>query len=269
MADRDLALTTVKGGINRLRTKGAALSDSLYDLLNGYVTAARTVKVRPGTVRYANLDFTTLGPDATKGLASFDGNLHIFTSLNEAMVMPEGFVLHRLQHPDGPGPDGSVVQLKKIHFASPFMGFLYVVAEFEETDPPRPSGSVFHFWLQTGDVWQANTTYKLGDIVSPSTPNGFAYQATRLTAPNPSWAPNVPRALGDVVEPTVYNDFYYTVVEALGANPRSGATEPVWPTEDGAQVNEDAEGDYDSSGAVTPQPDPSETPNPNTAERYE
>ena len=36
-------------------------------------------------------------------------------------------------------------------------------AEFE-------NGDVFHYWLQTGDTWQADHVYQLGDIVSPSVP---------------------------------------------------------------------------------------------------
>ena len=40
---RAIPLTTIKSGINRLRTKGGARADTLYDLLNGYVTEAGTV----------------------------------------------------------------------------------------------------------------------------------------------------------------------------------------------------------------------------------
>ena len=46
---RQFALTTAKGGINRLRDKGNASKDSLYDLLNGYVTQTNSIKPRPGT----------------------------------------------------------------------------------------------------------------------------------------------------------------------------------------------------------------------------
>lgn len=261
-----MELTVVKGGITRLRTKGAAPADSLYDLLNGYVTAAKTVKARPGTFRHADLNQGEAG-NVLRGLAAFDGELHVFAATNDGYEVPEGFQLHVIQHPDGRDADGNIIQLRKIHFASPFMGFLYVVAEFEESGSDL--GDVFHFWLQTGSEWEPNKVYKLGDIVIPTDPNGFAYQATRLSAANPSWAPNVPRALGDVVEPTVYNDFFYTVVDALGTNPRSGTVEPLWPTEPGAQINEDAQGDYSNPEGTTPQPDPSEGPNPDTAERYD
>lgn len=267
MANRSVALTTVKGGITRLRTKGAALSDSLYDLLNGYVTAARTVVVRPGTLRYADLRQGEAG-NPLKGLGSFDGLLHVFAASNEDYDIPEGFQLHIISHPAGRNADGSIIALKKIHFVSPFMGFLYVVAEFEDADTLAELGNTFHFWLQTGDAWTAETVYKLGDIVVPTEPNGFSYQATRLSAPNTSWAPNVLRTVGDVIEPTVYNDFFYTVVDTQGDNPRSGTVEPNWPTEPGAQIFEDAQGGTETTPTPTPTPSVIATPNPVTVDRY-
>lgn len=252
MAERDFPLTAVKGGIDRLRTKGAASPDALYDLLNGYVTEKRTIRVRPGSFTVAQLP-----PGDTVGLTSFGGLLHVFSA--ESVDVPGGFVLHVLTHPDT--TVDNIIQLTEIHFAEPFLGYLYVTAEFED-------GGIYDFWLQTGDAWQANTVYKHGDIVTPTTPNGFAYQATRLGSPSLSWAPNVQRAEGDVVEPTTYNDYYYTVVEVQGTNPRSGTDEPVWPTEDGARVTEDADGEPPSGGVPTEPPDLTETPNPSVFDRY-
>jgi len=270
MAERSVPLTTIKGGITRLRTKGAALNDSLYDLLNGYVTAARTVRVRPGTFRDAVLpldayEFTADVP-LTKGLCAFDGTLHVFGW--EAVAVPAGYTLHVLRHPAGQNNDDTAIKISKIHFAAPFLGFLYVVAEFEEADFDHGLGTVFHFWLQTGSVWEAEKIYKLGDIVTPTVPNGFAYQATRITPANPSWAPNVLRAVGDVIEPTVYNDFFYTVIGTLGNNPVSGATEPDWPEEDGAQIFEEADGTANPTVPSTPQPDPTGLPPPTIGDRY-
>jgi hypothetical protein len=254
-----VALTTVKGGINRLRTKGAASKDALYDLLNGYVTTQKTVKVRPGTYRRASVP-------GTKGLCSFDESLHVFAA--SSVAVPAGYTLHLLTHPAGTNEDGSAIDIAEIHFAAPFMGFLYVVAEFEDADFDHGLGSVFHFWLQTGDVWQADTVYKLGDIVTPTVANGRAYQATRLGAAYQSWKKGVERELGDIVEPTVYNDFYYTAVEVIGENPVSGETEPVWPTSDGERVAEDSASNFDGLVGTTPQPDPDAAPNPATQDRY-
>lgn len=248
-------LTAIDGGIVRLRTKGGASPRSLYDLLNGYVTAARTVQVRPGTIRTASL------PAGTKGLTAFDGELHVFSS--SVIVVPTGFVSHVLTHPeyfDGIASPGDYA-LAQIHFAEPFLGFLYVVAEFV-------NGDVYHFWLQSGGPWEANKIYRNGDIVEPTTPNGLAYQATRLSAPLPSWAANVPRADGDMIEPTTYNDYFYTVVDTVGANPASGATEPTWPEADGARVFEDTEGVLaDGRGTTTPPTTP--TPTTDIRDRYE
>lgn len=254
MADKSVTLSVVKGGINRLRTKGAALNESLYDLLNGYVTAAKTVKVRPGTYRVAELPTNTAGDGETKGLMAFDGSLHVFAI--EEVTVPQGFVLHIITHPTAP-----TTPLEKIHFAKPFMGFPYVVAEFTD-------GTVQHYWLQSGAEWRANTIYKAGDIVVGSTPTGLAYQASRATPANLSWAPNVLRALGDVIEPTEYNDFFYTVVDTQGDNPRSGTTEPEWPEEDGARIFEDADGSPTTTSTSTSTPDSSTTPNPETQDRY-
>lgn len=265
-----MELTAIKGGLNRLRTKGAAPNDSLYDLLNGYVTAAKTVESRPGTFRSARLPQDSNDLSLTKGLVSFDGELHIFAieSIPDE-DMPEGYVLHVIQHPAQFDVDGNPIPLLKIHFAKPFMGFLYVVAEFEEVETDEEWGFVFHYWIRTGAVWEANTVYKFGDIVLPSTPNGLAYQATRLSAPNPSWAPGARREVYDVIEPTVYNDFYYTVVETEGAQPRSGTTEPDWPTESGARIFEDADGTAASATLPTTQPDVDTVVDSATRERYE
>jgi hypothetical protein len=258
VADRNVALTTVKGGINRQRTKGGALEDSLYDLVNGYVSKSKTIVVRPGTDRVYVLPTNTAGEGTTKGLMAFEGALHVFS--DELVDVPAGIVLHILTHPDAT-PE-TPIAISAINFAAPFMGFPYVSATFE-------NGDTYHFWLQSGDAWEAETAYKLGDIVIPTTGSfGLAFQAQRLTDPNTAWAANVLRALGDVIEPTEYNDFYYTVVDTQGDNPRSGTTEPVWPTEDGAQVFEDSDGSPDTPPSFTEMPDVNAVPAPTIAGRY-
>lgn len=261
-------LTVIGGGLSRQRTKGAALKDSLYDLLNGYVTSEKTVKVRPGTFRHAVLPFDnyvgTEDLSLTKGLVGFDGTLHVFGW--EEAVMPEGVTLHVLAHPDSPDASGTRIPIKRIHFAAPFMGFLYVVAEWDNST--TEGDDVFHYWLQTGDTWEAERIYKLGDIIAPTTPNGFAYQATRIATANPAWSANAERAVGDVVEPTEYNNFAYRVVDVDGSLPRSGTTEPTWPEEDGQQVIEDAEGAAQSAAVAAEQPDPNTAPAPATQARY-
>lgn len=246
---RDIPLTVLRGGINRLRTKGGARSDSLYDLHNGYLTTEGTARNRPGTLRHALL------PQTTRGLCSLGGQLHVFS--HQVEVVPDGYVNHVLVHPDTV-PE-NIRTLHKIHFAKPFLGFLYVAAEFDD-------GAVYHFWLQSDGMWQPNTVYQIGDVIEPSTPNGLAYRAVRLSAANPAWAARTPRAIGDKIEPTVPNGFYYEVVDVIGDNPASGDTEPTWPTQEGAQITEDTEGV--PSGTASPAPGPGTTPTSGVVNRY-
>lgn len=250
------ALTVVRGGINRQRKRGAANQDVLYDLLNGFVNQENEVEVRPGTFRASVL------PAITRGLVAFGGSRHVFST--EVVAVPAGYTLHVLVHPDFEQGTAGGFPLKKIHFAAPYLGFLYVVAEFDvgATD----SEPVHHFWLRLTGTWEANKIYHAGDIVEPTVPNGLAYVATRLTPPNPSWAPRVARTIGDVIEPTVYNDYYYTVVDTAGANPASGLIEPTWPTDPGARVTEDTDAGSAPPQAVTLPPE--NQPGSDITDRY-
>lgn len=90
------ALTAISGGINRLRTKGGADKNSLFDLLNGYVTQAGTVKVREGSNRNANIA-TYSGAGTTKGLLAYQGKFHVFSSA--VVGVPPGYELHVINHP--------------------------------------------------------------------------------------------------------------------------------------------------------------------------
>lgn len=219
---RATVLNAVDAGITRLRTKGGASPKSLYDLVNAYVTPGKTIVPRPGCRTAATL------PPGTIGLTLYQGNFHVFASSNVG-AMPAGYKLNILIH-----PTDNLLTLKFIHFAEPFMGHLYVVAEWSD-------GSVFHYWLQKRNAWTANTFYRDGDVVEPTVPNGFAYKATRLNPAAPVWAPDVPRAVGDRVSPTTYNGYEFVVIDTQGANPKSGATEPTWATPAGAQTIEDTD----------------------------
>lgn len=218
------SLSAVKAGITRLRSKGGASQDSVYDLVNGYVTAARTIKSRPGT-RIAHVL-----PAGTKGLVFFQGKFVVFAN----QVTPSGspqVEIEVLRHPTVPG-----APIKEIHFSMPFLGYLYVVAEFEGASNPKYA----HFWLEKGEVWQPNKTYFPGALVRPTTGNGLAYRLEGDISKYLPWAANVARAVGDVVVPTIDNGFKYTVIETTGSSSRSGTSEPAWPTNAGETVYEDA-----------------------------
>jgi hypothetical protein len=222
--------------MTRLRRKGEAKRDTLYDLLNGYVTQSGTIVPRPGTV----LD--TALPAGTKGIVAHKSKLYVFGD-GDVTMTDTRYRYIRLRHPDDP-----TATLEQIHFAQSFMGNIYVVASYSDT-------SSWHFWVEELDEWEADTTYKEGDRVYPTTPNGFMYKATRKDSAGVKWAAGVERSVNDVVEPTVANGFEYTVVSVSGSRPASGSTEPTWPTEVGAQVVEQTYG----AGVTEPAPEPGES----------
>lgn len=182
------------------------------------------------------------------------------------MALPVGFVLDILLHPFDPD-----AELVAIHFAEPFLGALYVVAEFDD-------GGIYHYWLQNADPWEANHEYTANVFVTPTDPNGFTYIGTRLGQPFPAWTPGAPRTAGNgssippsIIEPTEYNEYYFTAIDTQGDNPSSGTVEPVWPTVTGATIVENSDGSTPaSSGSATP-PDPPapNTPQSTTTERYD
>lgn len=220
---RTINLNAVKAGITRLRDKAGASPESLFDLVNGYPTAAGTIRSRQGSACETN------ELAGTKGLVVFRDKMVVFADHVVELSNPD-YRVEVLRHPD---PDGGAT-LDDIRYAQPFLGYLYVVARWSD-------GTVKHYWLQEGIAWQANHVYQIGEVVIPTEPNGFAYRATRLDAPAPAWEPNKAREVGDRREPTTANGYVYTVIDTVGANPRSGATEPTWNTGAGSITNEDAD----------------------------
>lgn len=234
-------LNTAAGGINRQRTKGGPRPENLYDLLNGYVDGSGAVQSRPGTREVFTL------PPGTKGMCAFDGELVVF-SHQVIEGIPEGVKLEVLPHPNHrPDEGGEPIPLAEIHFAGPFLGYLFVTAEFDD-------GQVFDYWLRSADAWQPETTYKPDELVQPSVPNGFVYRPHRLGDAPTTWEPSVERAVGDVVAPTVENGFDYVAVEVHGNPPRSGTVEPDWPTEAGAVVAEESDSKPTTPPTQTPPP---------------
>lgn len=246
MSAAPIPLTVIQGGITRLRTKGGALRNTLFDLTNGYVTAGKTVQVRPGTFRRQ----TVAG---TKGLISFAGLFHVFS--DASIAVPGGYEDHVLSNPQNRSST-----LVRIHFVAPYLGFLYVAAEFSD-------GTVQHFWLQDSGTWTANTVQFLGNFILPTTDDGFAFAATRLEPPHPTWQANIGVSVNDIYEPTVYNGYMFKAIAVLGDSPHTGQTEPVWPTVENAQIQEF--GDFDvSSGANTTSSTSVPTPGRTITDRY-
>lgn len=249
MAGRTVNLTAAKGGINRLRIKGGASPDTLYDLENGYVDASGVMRSRPGVPNVVTL------PAGTKGLCAYAGKLIVFaTSAKTIPASTPTVECEIIVHPETPALD-----LHEIHFAGPILGFLYVVAEFSD-------GSVWHYWLERWGAWEANKHYLEGAVVEPTVANGYAYRVYRTDTPNPTWAPSTEYTLGSVVEPTEANGFKYTAIEAIGSPARSGATEPAWPETEGAIVTEEAE--TSASGTTVTTTNPATALPPDVTDRY-
>lgn len=235
---KPVGLTTLRGGINRLKVKGGARADSLYDLTNAYRTQAGTVVPREGTIRNATLTANSVG------LATFNSQLNVFATSLQAV--PAGYVCNLLIHPTNPA-----ATLTKIWFAKPFMGFPYVVAQFS-------TGEVFHYWLQSNGPWAASTVYKIGTIVTPlAAPNGLAFQAVRDLAPFTTWQAQMTVAVNQIVEPNQYTGFAYKAIAVQGTNPHTGSTEPVFPTAINGIVQEFGDFDTSSSSSGTTQVPPS------------
>lgn len=231
---RQVNLNDFSGGVNRLRTKGGASEKYLYIIENGYVTHENTVQNRPASIATHKL------PTGTKGLTAFQNKLHVFADTVVTMT-DDRFVCNVIKH-----PTNASASLYEIHKAVPFVGHLYVVAEFID-------GDVYHYWLRSPETWAASTDYQQNDLVIPSTPNGYAYRARRLGSAYPLWGAGTARAVNDRIEPTTYNGFYFTVTAVYGANPSSGQTEPTWNASAGATTVESSDGQVQTvPGTGTP-----------------
>ena len=249
MAGQIINLTTAKGGMNRMRVKGSPSPESLYELTNAYVDASGAIRSRPGTT----LDVTF--PAGTHGLMPYQDRLLVFATT----VIATGDADYECVAV--PHPTDSTVEIEKIHFAAPFMGYPFVVVEYDNAD-------VYYFWLQETDAWEASTAYSLGDTVQPTTANGYVYVATRLDSPGVTWAAGVEREVGDAVEATTFDGFQYTVTVAEGNPARSGETEPTWNAEDGALTEESV--DFTpASNSSTGSTDPGTTLPPVIDSRYD
>lgn len=245
---RTVTLNAVSAGMTRLRSKGGANPETLYELTNGYVTASRAIKQRPG------VHYQTKLPIGSKGLVAYNGVFYTFAATT--LSNPGTATLKILPHPS-PTFAGT---LSKIHFAAPFMGYLYVVAEFSDTN-------VYHYWLQDPPAWQPFTVYKDNQLVQPTVPNGYYYRAFTANPP-PAWQPLHQYSLNNAVQPTVYNGFEYVATILLPGDPTTSSdTEPVWPTEQNSFVLESSAGGT-STQPTPPTPPPATPPGKGDGGRY-
>lgn len=154
------------------------------------------------------------------------------------------YLCFRLEPQGSDQIDPIALNVKKIHFTGLILGKIYVAAEFAR-------GLIRHFWLQEPAPWQPNHIYGLGELVQPSVPDGYYYQAN-TKGNSPAWAAGQPKSIGDVVQPTTPNGWEYVVTDATG-NAVTGDTEPSWPTSEGATVFEgtDSVTIPSTSGTVT------------------
>lgn len=244
-----LLLNAVVAGITRLRTKGGASPQALFDLLNGVVTASRTIQSRYGSSTFSVL------PAGTIGLAVQLGKFHVFSAAPVVMTDPN-FVCHTLLYPTDPS-----VLLTNIYFAEPFVGFLYVSAGFS-------NGAVRHYWLQDATVWSSVTAFTFNEQVMPTVDNGFVYTiSNQITAP--VWVANTTEAVNNLVQPSVYNGLEYKATATTGTPIQTSDKEPKWPTVVGNTV---VERRYITNTTVSPPPggslNPPGPPGPSPPSRY-
>jgi hypothetical protein len=214
-------------GIDRNRNLSPPRDGALYDLVNAYLSPGHTLKRRPGFKKQQALSGI--------GMVSWNGKLHTFYSGadpgSNALIQT-----HRLVC-----ADGSASALSIIYLAQPLLGYLYVVAGFA-------NGKTYHYYLDNGSanvpLWTANTQFKLGDMVTPTTANGLRFVALSVVTGS-TWTAASAVALNDVRQPSKPNGFTYKATALTGpagfTNFKTGKTEPKWPKAIGQTVVEDVE----------------------------
>lgn len=221
---RELALQDFSRGIDRTRPVEVPEPGQLFDLKNCYISPGKKITRRHGFRRVQSLANAF-------GLIAHGGKLHTFYGATD----PGSNALvdsHQVTAADGSG-----AEVDKIHFAQSLLGYFYVVAE-------HVGGLVKHYYLDADLVsaWSASSTYQIGDVVRPSTPNGLRYEVTAETAFS-TWQAKKQYQVGDKVVPTEDTGFYYEVTALKNdtdadGKVSSGEFEPDWPTTAGATVEE-------------------------------
>jgi hypothetical protein len=181
----------------------------------GAVPGALTYRIYRGTAAAGENVYYTTGSTSFLdiGAANTGGTPPIVNGTG--IAVPSGYTLNVLTN-----PVTTTATPTTIWFAKPFMGFLYVVAQFSDNN-------IFHYWLQSNGTWTSNTVYKTGNIELPSPVNGLAYQAVRDFPPNPPWSANSVISAGTIIEPTQYTGFAYEAVSVASDQGSQSGISPV------------------------------------------
>jgi hypothetical protein len=248
MPVRSVTLNASKAGMTRLRDKGGASPETLYELTNAYINASRSPTQRPGTTWAYQFGANT------HGLVAFQGIFYAFTDNPASVVNTGNYRVFLLRNPVA----GSAATLSKVTYAVPFMGY--------------SDGTAHHFWLQNPSAWTANTIYSTNSLVQPTTPNGYYYRALPSNNP-PVWQPRTAYISGSYCQPSKYNGFYYQVtnitIPALA--PYSGPNEPAWSTSLGGITMDFSAGNPSTNPIQVnnpPSPPPAQPPGGGVGGRY-
>ena len=156
--------------------KSSTVSDAtrLRECKNAFVTTGKVLRKRPGLPKIATLEPGTIG------LVSGNGVLNTFYEFGAPVTHADTrFLANELEHALGAGyASGS---LFKVHYGTAFLGYLYVVAEYDDN-------SIFHYYLD------GSNPNRVTDVNCPNT-KAVVKQESRM------WAVN-----GDVVRYTVLED---------------------------------------------------------------
>lgn len=167
--------------------KGASVSDAnrLRDMTNCYVTTGKTIRKRPGLSLFATLE------NGTKGLRSAGGKLNTFYATGSVTHADSRFVANKITH-----PTNATVEVKNIHYADVFNGYLYVSVEYN-------NGEIKHHYIDNPAIltaWEASTVLTLGAIRRPAVNNGYRYEVTAAgttDAAEPTWPTTIGATVTD------------------------------------------------------------------------
>lgn len=255
MPVRSVTLNASKAGMTRLRDKGGASPETLYELTNAYINASRSPTQRPGTT------WTYQFGANTHGLVAFQGIFYAFTDNPAAIVSTGNYRVVLLRNPVA----GSAATLSKVTYAVPFMGYLYVVGVYSD-------GTAHHFWLQNPPAWTANTSYAANTLAQPKTINGYYYKVSPIQNV-PAWQPHFVYTLSSICQPTVYNGFHYqkTSADSISNVITSGPNEPAWSTSLGGITLDFSSGNPTTNPTQVnqpPSPPPAPAPGTGSGGRY-